>query len=134
MFLSILNEEDKLNFIEFIHLVANCDEDFADEEKEILNNYMIETGIDSIPDIGKSIDDILLYFSKRDDSIKKVVLFEVYGLILSDDKLSKEEKEILNKIDKLSGLNNEEVNKIKELVEELKKVYDNIYDILFKTV
>lgn len=134
MFLSILNEEDKLNFIEFIHLVANCDEDFADEEKEILNNYMIETGIDSIPNIGKSIDDILLYFSKRDDSIKKVVLFEVYGLILSDDKLSKEEKEILNKIDKLSGLNNEEVNKIKELVEELKKVYDNIYDILFKTV
>lgn len=131
MFLSTLNQDDKSKFMEFIYLVANCDDDFVDEEKEIVNNYQIELGLNKIPSTGISLDDIIDYFSSRDDAIKKILLFELYGLILSDNVISDGEKNIIKKIDNKFGLNKEKMKEIKSLVSKLQDVYDEIYDALF---
>lgn len=131
MFLDVLNKEDKINFLEFVNLLAKCDGEFADEEKEILNNYMIETGINEIPENNKNIENIIEYFSTRDEAIRKIILFEAYGLVLADNKITDEEKNIISKLDKMSGLNREKLDEIKEVVNRLQKVYDDIYNLIF---
>ncbi|HHQ4317878.1 TPA: hypothetical protein ACSQRH_000381 [Clostridium perfringens] len=131
MFLDVLNKEDKANFLEFVNLIAKCDGEFAEEEKEILNNYMVETGINEIPDNNKNIEDIVEYFSKRDEAVRKIILFEAYGLVLADNKITDEEKEIIMELDKMSGLNKEKLNEVKEVVIRLQKVYDDIYNLIF---
>lgn len=130
MFLDVLSKEDKLNFVELAYLIVKCDEEFADEEREVINNYLIETGIKEIPNTEKSLDELMEYFSNRDENIRKIILFEGYGLVLADDKISEQEKEIVDKLTRMANLEEEKSRKIKKLVIDLKKIYDDIYDTI----
>lgn len=130
MFLNVLNQEEKNKFMEFVYVVANIDGDYDESEKELVNNYQVELGIKQLPEITDSVEDLINYFSKCLESVKKIIVFEVYGLILSDNVISPEEKKILDSFEKQFAIDNEKLKSIKSLVTELQSVYDKIYDVL----
>ncbi|MDY6104858.1 MAG: hypothetical protein SPI28_10085, partial [Acetatifactor sp.] len=130
MFLQIMNIEEKEKFLEFVYKVANVEGEFAEEEQEIINSYKKELGVSEIPETS-DIEGLIGYFSTKVDEIKKLVLFEIIGLINADNKIAKEEEKILNKVVASFGLDNEVVERIKSAAKKLQDVYDEVYDVLF---
>ena len=130
MFLQVMNMEEKEKFLELVYKVANIEGEFSEEEQEIINSYKNELGLFEIPETG-DIDSLADYFAIKADEIKKIVLFEIVGLINADDKIVKEETNILNIMTGRFGLDNEAVEKIKAVAKKLQDIYDEVYDVLF---
>lgn len=130
MFLQIMNTEEKEKFLEFVYKVANVEGECAEEEQEIINSYKNELGLSEISETS-DIEGLIGYFSTKVDEMKKIVLFEIIGLINADDKIAKEEKDVLNKVVASFGLDNEVVERIKSAAKKLQDVYDEVYDVLF---
>lgn len=130
MFVNLFDQEEKEKFLELIYKMASCDGVYAEEEKELLNNYKIEFGIDQIPDT-LSVHDLVKYFAEKTDDKKKIVLFELYGMVLADDEIGKREKDMFEEIKKIFALNTEVYNKIEKAAVTLKEAYDAVYDAVF---
>lgn len=130
MFLHVLNDETKKKFIELLYKVANCDHEYTEDEYGVINNYKLELGIDEIPDTD-TIENILQYFSEQISDIQKIVYFEIYGMIICDEKLSNEENDILNLMTSKFSLSNDTIVEIKNAVEKLQEAYQTVYDAVF---
>ena len=130
MFVNLFDQDEKEKFLELIYKMATCDGVYAEEEKELLNNYKIEFGIDQIPDT-LSVHDLVQYFAEKTDDKKKIVLFELYGMVLADDEIGEQEKDLFEEIKKIFALNTEVYDKIEKAAVTLKEAYDAVYDAVF---
>ena len=105
MFLNRLEEKEKVAFLELAHHIARSDNDFSEEQKNIIEKYCMEMQMVDIEyneetfDIYTTLDKIL------DPRSRKIVLLEIMALIYSDDFLHEEERKVLEKILEEFGLN-----------------------------
>jgi len=130
MFLQVMDKEEKEKFLELVYKVANADGEYAEEEKEIVNSYMKELSIDTIKDT-LDIESLLLYFSTKAETLKRIVAFEIFGLIQSDEIIDGSEEQVLASMAKAFNFEDETINAIKESANKLKETYDQIYNVLF---
>lgn len=130
MFTSILSEEERGKFLELIYKMACCDGEYAEEEQELLDNYKKELMIDTIPETD-SINGLADYFSTKSNCIKRIVLFEVWGMILADRNVGKAEKAAFEYIKKAFDLEDSVIEKVVSVANELQRAYDHVYDVLF---
>ena len=42
MFANVMNQTEKEKFLELIYKIAQCDDEYSEEEEDLLNNYKIE--------------------------------------------------------------------------------------------
>jgi len=129
MFLNSMKDDEKERFLELAYKMARIDGNYAEEEDEIISSYKAELGIDNIGDTG-SIDELIDFFANRNESVKKIVFFEIYGMICADNKIEKSEEKIFEKIKIKFAISKEIVNQIIQVADELQSVYDKLYDIL----
>ena len=129
MFLNSMSTDEKGHFLELAYKLAQIDGNYAEEEEEIINSYKAELGITDIGDTG-SVDELIDFFATKDEPVKKIVLFELYGMICADSKIEESEKDVLEKIKTKFGISESLVKQIVEVADELQAVYDKIYDIL----
>jgi len=98
MFLNRLNSDEKVAFLELAHHVARSDNDFSEDQKNIISKYCLEMQMDDIAydeeqfDIYNTLDKIQNHRSR------KIVLLEIMALIYSDDFLHEGERKVLEKI------------------------------------
>ena len=130
MFLNVLDQDEKMKFMELVYKVANCDGEYAEEEAEIIKNYQLELGINEIPNTA-SEQELIEYFATKSETIQKIVYFELYGLISADNNISDDEVLMMEKFVSKFSLTTQQLNSIKLMVEKLQKVYDEIYDVIF---
>ena len=83
MFANIMDQSEKEKFLELIHKIAQCDEDYSEEEEELLNNYKIELGIQDVKDTD-TLEGLVEFFAGKTPELKKIVFFELYGMIMAD--------------------------------------------------
>jgi len=129
MFLNSMSTDEKERFLELAYKLAQIDGNYAEEEEEIINSYKAELGITDIGDTG-SVDELIDFFATKDEPVKKIVLFELYGMICADSKIEESEKDVFEKIKTKFGISESLVKQIVEVADELQAVYDKIYDIL----
>lgn len=129
MFLNSMSTDEKERFLELAYKLAQVDGDYAEEEEEIINSYKAELGISDIGDTG-SIDELIDFFATRNEPVKKIVLFELYGMICADSKIEESEKDVFEKLKTKFDLSEELVKRVTEVAGELQAVYDKVYDIL----
>lgn len=130
MFANVLNSEEKEKFLELVYKVATVDGKYADEEQELVNSYKAELGLSMILDTD-NVESLIGYFSLKPIEIQKIILFEMYGMIMADGKIKAEEEQILSTIYKKFNLDKEEIDAIVSVAKELQQVYDKVYDVLF---
>jgi uncharacterized tellurite resistance protein B-like protein len=130
MFVNLMNIEEKKNFLELVYKIANCDGEFSPDEEELINSYKMELGINDIPDT-KSIDELIASFSDKEIQIKKVVFFELYGMIMADGKVADAETAILDNLKNQLSLDEESYTKLVNAAEGLQKAYDAVYSTIF---
>ena len=130
MFLQVMNTEEKEKFLELVYKIDNIDGEYAEEEQEIVNSYKNELGLSKVPETS-DIDGLVRYFSAKATELKKIVLFETVGLINADEKIEKEEADLLDKMSGAFGLDKDVVDRIKSVAKKLQDVYDEVYSALF---
>ena len=129
MFLNILNFEERNRFAELMYKVAQSDNDYADDEKELIENYKKELGITNILDT-RSIDELLDYFALKSIQTQKLVWFELYGMLMADSIITKEENIIANKVKCKFKISSDQINTIKSAADSLQIAYDKVYECL----
>jgi tellurite resistance protein len=99
MFLSILNNEEKEDFLNLIINVAEIDGDFSEKEKNQIGAYVLEMGLSlkEKNEYNKSNESLLNTLSQSSNEVKKAIFVEVIALMLVDG-MKDEEKVILEKM------------------------------------
>ena len=100
MFLNELSKSEGIAFMQLVKGLANSDDTFAKEEKDLFNDYLAELNIteSEIPEIDlNSVYEILKNSSERS---KNIIYFELIGLALIDGEYDEKEVDFLEEIGK----------------------------------
>lgn len=84
MFLNKLNEKEKESFLSLAHHIANCDDNFSQEEQKMISAYcreMTTLDIDYDEELF-DLDSTLNNFGTLQS--QKIVLIELFALVFSD--------------------------------------------------
>ena len=123
-----LNREEKEKFFELIYKLASCDGVLREEEQELIEGCRRELDIRDNPDTG-SFENLADYFGRCDDRVKKIVLFEVCGIILADNEVGENEQKAFDYLKEALAVDEQE--EIISIANDLKLIQDRIKDIVF---
>jgi len=109
MLLMKLNNKEKFAFLQLAYYIAYIDGEFETKEENIIEEYCVEMGIETIPfnieefNLEETLEDINTSYSK------KIVVLELMILIHSDDKFHELEVEVLDNIIKAFNISKEQL-------------------------
>ena len=96
MYLMKLSENAKKSFLELAYLVAAVDNDFSDEEKIVMEAYKKELQIDydlDAMDGNINLETVIrILCQDANEAEKKIIVFEIIGLAMTDNLYDDEEK------------------------------------------
>jgi hypothetical protein len=130
MFAVYLNDEEREKLFELIYKLACCDGECTEEEEILVNSYQMELAVDEVPDTA-SIAELTEYFAGKDRQIKKMVLFEICTLILTDNHVGENEQKAYGHIKKALALGEIVTEDIVSAANDYKIVKEHIYDTVF---
>lgn len=126
---AVLDEQDNLNLIELAYKISLIDGSCTSDEYALLVRFQQELGIDYFPDT-QSVDDLIVYFSKRDKSVQKTVWLQLYTIIVADNRMDENETAIISKIKSTFTISTEEFDKISHAVDNLNEAYLKLYEAI----
>lgn len=109
MFLSLLNTNQKKLFLSFAYDLAASDGDFSENERMAIKSYAMELAMEiKIEDVDKDLDHVVMAINKQCGvREKKIIVFEIIGLAMSDYKYDDGEREIVGNALTIFGLDAE---------------------------
>lgn len=132
MFLNNLNDKQKKLFIELAIKAAESNGIVALEEKNLLKCFAIEMNMTPIyhtdRDVESIINDIVINSTEKD---LKIILFEVLGIIVSDNVFDGKEKEFVKNIIEKSKLDKGLIDKMVQLLFDYAEVYNRMVEVVF---
>lgn len=124
MFLNEMNKNEAIAFINLVREFVKVDNDFAKEEKRLVEEYMEELQLKDSEVNNLNYDEIMDVLKVSSSRIKSIVYFELVGLSLIDGNYDEKENDFLEKVGK--DLNIERYKKIAfaNYFFEFKEIYD----------
>ena len=124
MFLNEMNKNEAIAFINLVRELVKVDNDFAKEEKRLVEEYMEELQLKDSEVNNLNYDEIMDVLKVSSSRIKSIVYFELVGLSLIDGNYDEKENDFLEKVGK--DLNIERYKKIAfaNYFFEFKEIYD----------
>lgn len=117
MYLALLKQNEKENFLKLAVALSSVDGNFCEEEHFMISQYCDEMGIDNhIPnDIEK---DFIINNIANDSSEqnKKIIIFELLGLAMSDKNFAEAEETLIISLAEKLDLNADYVASCKEMI------------------
>ena len=100
MFLNELSKNEGIAFMQLVNGLANSDNVFAKEEKNLYNDYLEELNIkeNEIPDT--NLNSIYENLKSSSERSKNIIYFELIGLALIDGEYDEKEVDFLEEIGK----------------------------------
>lgn len=132
MFLNKLSNEKKELFLSLAYNISYIDENYTDEEKNMLEQYCIEMEIN----FNKIhlIEDFEYVLARINEICniheKKIIVFELVGLILVDGDLHDKEKDAMTNMVELFGINEKYFDDCKKLITEYYDLQNRIIDLV----
>ncbi|MBS5371419.1 hypothetical protein DW944_01590 [Eubacterium ventriosum] len=128
MFLNYLKDESKENFLKLSMAAANANRIIEEEEKQMVLAYCKELGVkEIIPSEKIDIDKVLSELKeKTNKEEKKVIVFEILGLMYSDGEYDEVERNFIDNLINEFEITNEELNRIEELLNQYSELYKKI--------
>ena len=105
MLLMQLHSKEKFAFLELAHHLARIDDDFGENEKEVILEYCAEMGIEDMLEYNPKnfvLEDILKDFKSKKS--QKILLLELMILVHADDKFDFKEHLLIDKIAEYFGI------------------------------
>lgn len=98
MFLDELKKDEGIAFINLVKELANIDETFSKEEKELYMDYLEELDLKESDLSDVKIDDVFKELSESSDRSKEIIYFELVGLALIDGEYEDKEVDFLENV------------------------------------
>ena len=131
MFLNKLTDQEKEAFISLSIHAANADTVFVEEEKALIQDYCKEMGIVFFDSSSiMPLEELKKIYADSSINNKKIVLFELLGLVYVDGKYDNEEKNFINEFAEAIGLSAEEVAVQTKLIEKYIAILGEIMQAL----
>jgi len=132
MFLNVLSEENKKIFIDLAIVVACADDSFDPEEKDLIEAYKQEMGIEYYhpevrTEINSIISNIVLSCTEKE---KRIVVFEIIGLAKSDKIYDSREKELVNRIATAIGVDSVYIGECELLIDEYLSLHEKLLQVV----
>lgn len=127
MFLSELNKNESIAFVNLVEVLANVDEVFAENERQLLEEYIEELSLDK-EEVEKL--DFELAIKKLEDStdrIKNIIYFELTGLALCDGSYDEKEIQFLMGLAARFNISIEKQKEFMNYFKMVKEVYDSTF-------
>ena len=120
MYLQFLKENDKENFLSLAHGVSLLDGTLGNEEQQMLDSYCSEMDVSnkllqSIVPLDTAVINLT-----NDSSLltKKIVIFELVGLVMSDGSYDKVEKDFIVSLISEFNLTNDYLSKCESYISD----------------
>ena len=98
MFLKELNKEESVCFLNLVSIFAKVDNEFAKEEKILVDEYKEELGISDKEINVIEYDKIIEILKNSSDRARIIVYFELVGLALVDGNYESQEVDFLEQV------------------------------------
>lgn len=132
MYLHELSDEEKKTFWNLANAVVMADGSKTEQEIELLKQYWIE--LENEYEIYSPreviLDDEIEKLQMSNARTKRIICFELSGLVLADSDYSKEEKDMIELICRKLDVSNEMLSKMERCVQEIMKTYKELGEIL----
>ena len=132
MYLRELSDEEKKTFWNLANAVVMADGTKTEQEIELLKQYWteLENEYEVYSPREIILDDEIEKLRTSDERTKRIICFELSGLILADSDYSKEEKDMIELICRKLDISNEMLSKMERCIQEIMKVYKDLGEIL----
>lgn len=127
-----LSKEERTIFLNLVFFAINCDSLVFNKEKEIFNGYVEQLGIErQIDDFkNESLEETLEQVKSYNKRKKKIIVSEIFGVLISDGIYNEQEKAFITKIGDVLELSREEINIINKAVIEYISSYKKLMNYL----
>lgn len=131
MFLGILNNKEKENFLNLLVNVAKVDGDFSDNEKSRINAYVLEMGLalKSFEDYKKTSENIIQELKSSSKEVQRAVFVETLALILIDG-VRESETNVLDKLKYAFNLDDDFVNSAIDWFKQINPIYMKGFELI----
>lgn len=133
MYLSELSSKQKQLFLDVCISLSKADNDFAEEEKRVIDSLCDEMNIapkyETISDSVACLNEICSISNNRE---KRIVVIELLGIVMADNKIAPEEEKFMMNVLDIFGIQRDELKSAVELVNELYGVYSKFASFIGK--
>ncbi|OIM99600.1 hypothetical protein BFR57_03275 [Idiomarina sp. MD25a] len=131
MFLSELNIGERKNFLELAHYSMGLNGEHKDVESMVFNSFVHECDLTGYTlQKQDKIDSIVKVLSKSSDKHKKILLIELYGILLADGEVCMSESEFMQYLANAFGFGQSEVDELQSWVEQMNSLVEKGYELL----
>ncbi len=133
MYLSVLGEKQKESFMDLAYQLSMADTVFSDEEQMVMQGYLGELGIDyDYVANAKSLDAIIgqLLTNGCEESEKKVMVFELVCLAMSDDDYDDRERALIERLSVSFGFPSDFCDKCEAALKAYLEAQDNLTSLV----
>ena len=131
MYLNKLSAKQKEIFLDICISLSNIDDDFANEERKVIDELCDEMSISpryvTSKDSNLLIDEIVEISNPNE---RKIIFLELLGIAMADKKIAPKEKEFMERILKKFDFDEKALEEGILLVNELYDVYSKINNFL----
>lgn len=133
MYLSDLNVGEKKNFLELAKYSIGLNGEYKAEEKMIYESYVQECGLSEYS-ISKqdNIDSVIKVLAKSNNKSKRIVILELYGILLADGEVCQAESKFMQKISCAFSIDEYEMKKIQRWVFAMNDLVSEGYTLVEK--
>ena len=129
MFLNRLSDSNKEAFVELAYKLAYVNRDFPTVQQKLLGRYKEECGVHFIPNTSTK-EELIAHFGKEDEAIKRIVYYEIYMLLISDEKIDQDEMKALETMRSAFNISEEEAVTIQDTGVLVKESSQKLRDLL----
>jgi len=133
MYLSELNIGEKKNFLEITKYAMGLNGQYKEEEVEVFTSFTHECGL-STYDLQKqdSIESVIKVLAKSETKMKRIVLIELFGVLLADGDVCDEEEEFMAKLANAFNIESYEYKRYQRWVEAMNDIVSEGYNLINK--
>ncbi|MDM8209553.1 hypothetical protein [Mediterraneibacter glycyrrhizinilyticus] len=134
MFLSLLKPEEKELFLHLCVHAANANEVFSESEKNLIQTYCTEMGINVPENLAPhEIDQVIEKLNSSSDMrSKKIIILELLGLVLVDKDYDAKEKDFMYQLSNELGLQTDVLEEMSAKLHSYLKLCEELGELVLK--
>ena len=133
MYLSELNIGEKKNFLELAKHAMGLNGEDKEEELEVFTSFIHECGLPSY-DLQKqdNIESVIKVLAKSEIKMKRIVLIELFGVLLADGDVCEAEEDFMAKLANAFNIESYEYKRYQRWVEAMNDIVSEGYNLINK--
>lgn len=133
MFLYSITDKQKELFMKLAIKAAEANGIVDLQEKNMLKAYGIEMGIKPTYETDATTEEIVNELkSLCDDKTRRIIIFEILGIMISDSEYDEQEKEFVENITEVFSIPKEQKDQMFTLLNEYSKVFKKISKLVLQ--